>query len=224
VTDYNEHEQWEQLKLWLKQNGLWILAGVAIGVAALAGWRWYQARQDQMAIQAGTRFEQVLEAFGRNDRTRAMTLIDELKRDHAGSPYADFATLTAAKAFVETNELDRAAASLSEVMTGTSDPELALVARLRLARVQSAQGKHDVALTTLSAVPAGEFSTRFAEARGDALLAKGDKAAALKEYQTVYTSKDDGRVDREMLELKIRDLGGTPPPLPPVAAPPLAAN
>ena len=90
-----------------------------------------------------------------------------------------------------------------------------MIARLRLARVLSAQGKHDEALTTLKVEEAGDFAPRFADARGDVLLAKGDRDGALREYQAARASASDktkeGLVDIDLLDLKIRDLGGTPP-------------
>ena len=33
---YNEQEQWERVKKWLRENGPWLLAGVVLGLAALA--------------------------------------------------------------------------------------------------------------------------------------------------------------------------------------------
>jgi predicted negative regulator of RcsB-dependent stress response len=113
VDDYlNEKEQWEQVKEWLKENGAWILAGVLVGAAALGGWRLYQQRIERLAHEASDRYEQVLQALGGGDRSRAQTLVGELERDHAGSPYVDQAQLAEARADVEANELDRAVARL----------------------------------------------------------------------------------------------------------------
>src|SRR4029079_8283915 len=84
----------------------------------------------------------------------------------------------------------------------------------RLARVLSAQAKYDEALATLKVDEPGEFAPRFADVRGDVLLAKGDRAGALREYLAARTGDGDGRIDTELLDLKIRDLGGTPAPSP----------
>src|SRR5207245_8437402 len=81
-------------------------------------------------------------------------------------------------------ELERAAGELADVAERSKDRDLALVARLRLARVQIAQGKPDGALATLGVVEPGAFAARFHEVRGDADYAKGDRAAALKEYRS----------------------------------------
>jgi predicted negative regulator of RcsB-dependent stress response len=77
--------------------------------------------------------------------------------------------------------------------------------------VQSAQGKHDDALATLTVSEAGDFAPRIADVRGDVLLAKGDRDGALKEYLAARDGADDGLVDADLLDLKIRDLGGSPP-------------
>jgi len=214
VSDYSEAEQLEQAKSWLKANAIWIIAGIAIGAGGLGGWRWYQERRDTQAEAASARYEELVDAFSRRDNVRGTTLLEELNREYAWTPYASLGTLIAARVQVEANELDKAAASLKSVMDNTKDDELKMVARLRLARVQSAQGKLDEALATLKVETPGEFAPRIADARGDVLLAKGDRDGALREYIAARASGNDGRIDVDMLDLKIRDLGGTPPAVP----------
>lgn len=204
---YNEQEQWERVKRWLRENGLWLLAGVAIGVAALVGWRWWEERVERRAVEASARYQQVLEALGRGDRTRGVTLADELRRDYASSPYADQSDLVLARAFVEAGELGKAVERLKRVMRDSSDAELRHVARVRLARVQIAQGNPEQALATLAAEKTpGAFAPRYAEVRGDALFAKGDRPAALREYRAARSADRDGVLDAALLDLKIADL------------------
>jgi predicted negative regulator of RcsB-dependent stress response len=214
VSDYNEQEQWERAKAMLGELWIYIVGGVAIGGAVLWGWSWNKDRIEKRSIEASSRYEEALEAFGRNDKTRGMQLVDELNREYQATPYAALATLFAARTQVESNELDKAAAGLKSVMDTAADPEIRTVARLRLARVQSAQGKYDDALATLKVDDPGEFAPRIADTRGDVLLAKGDRPGALREYLAARTGDDRGQVDRELLDLKIRDLGGTPPRTP----------
>ena len=211
MSDYSEAEQYERAKEWIRTNGLWIVAGIAIGALGLGGWRWYQERRETQAQNAAARYEEMLEAFARSDRTRGMTIVDDLNREYSWTPYAPMATLMAARFQVEANELDKAAASLKTVMDTAPEDEMRLVARIRLARVQAAQSKYDEALATLKVDEPGEFDTRLADARGDVLLAKGDRAGALREYLAARTGENKGRIDEELLDLKIRDLGGTPP-------------
>jgi predicted negative regulator of RcsB-dependent stress response len=217
----SEKEQWEMVKAWLKANGGWIVAGVAMGALGLAGWRWWEAREERLALEASGKYEQILTAFDRGDRTQALTLIGELERGYPSSPYLDQAHLAEARVNVQDGQLDKALGNLRAVLDKTRDPQLALIARLRVARVQAAQNKPDDALATLAAAKdPGAFAPRYAEARGDIQLAKGDKAAALKEYRTAREGGARGSVDVELLDLKIGDLTGGAPPAVAVASPP----
>jgi predicted negative regulator of RcsB-dependent stress response len=214
VSDYSEAEQMERATSWLKANAIWIIAGIAIGAGGLGGWRWYQERRNTQAETASARYEELVDAFSRRDNVRGTTLLEELNREYAWTPYASLGTLIAARVQVEANELDKAAVGLKSVMDNAKDDELKMVARLRLARVQSALGKNDEALATLKIDDPGEFAPRLADTRGDVLLAKGDREGALREYLAARSAENDGRVDIELLDLKIRDLGGSPPATP----------
>jgi predicted negative regulator of RcsB-dependent stress response len=221
VEDYlSEKEQWEWLKSWIRTNGVWIVAGIAVGAGILAGWRWWEARTDRLGVEAGAKYQQILEALDRKDKARAETITTELERDYASSPYVDQARLLQARVAVEANELDKAANALKTVMDTTKDKQLTLVARLRLARVQLAQGKPDDAIKTVDAVDPGAFKARYQELRGDALFAKGDKAGALREYQAARAGTVTQSVDADSLELKIDDLlaDNTVPATPPAAS------
>ena len=202
----SEKEQWEAIKTWLRENGLWIIAGVAVGAGALGGWRWYQDHIDSVGAQASSKYTQVLDAFGRDDRTQAFVLLGELERDYSSSPYVDQAKLMAARVYVDSGDLDKAVKELQAVMEHTKDSELALLTRLRLARVQIAQHKPDAALATVNGLKAGAFEPRYHEVLGDAYYAKGDKPNALKEYMKAKVADFGGSSDSQELDLKISDL------------------
>jgi predicted negative regulator of RcsB-dependent stress response len=207
VDDYlSEKEQWEWLKTQIRVYSPWIVAGVAGGALVIVGSQWWHGRADRLAVTASEQYQQITDAFGHRDRAHAMRLIDALGREQPKSPYIDQANLAAARAFVEAGELDKASARLRTVMEQTPDHALALVARERLARVQIAQNAPDDALATLAAVDPGSFAPRYHEVRADALDAKKDFPAALKEYRAARAADGSGIVDPESLDLKIGDL------------------
>jgi predicted negative regulator of RcsB-dependent stress response len=211
VDEYlDEREQAEQLKQWFKENWLWLAAGVVLGLGGLYGWQGWNAHLDRRSQDAGRLFGDMLQALDQSDRTRSEEIAGQLYEKYASTPYADQARLVMARVHAEGDELDAAAAELRKVMEGSSDPELALVARLRLARVQSAQGDYDAALATLDAVTTPAVEAAVAELRGDVLLAKGDPAAALAAYQQALAASApaaaQGLVDPALLQLKIDDL------------------
>jgi len=206
VEEYlNEREQWERLLAGLRSQGPWLVAVVAATAAAFGAWHYWQGRAEQRALDAASRYQQLLDAFSRNDLSGGVTIADNLVQDYGSSAYAEQADLAAARVQVENQELDRAAVRLTRVLQTTSDPGLRLIARLRLARVQLAQGHPDDAIKTLDAVDPGAFAARYAEARGDALLAKGDRDGALKQYRAARAT-GASTVDTGLLDLKINEL------------------
>jgi predicted negative regulator of RcsB-dependent stress response len=225
VEDYlSEKEQWEQLKGWIRENGLWVIAGVAVGAAALSGFGWYRNHTDQVGGEASMKYNQSLDAFKKGDRAEAFRLLGELERDYASSPYVDQLKLSAARVYVEDGELDKAATELRGAAGHTKDAELATIAQLRLARVQIAQKKPDEALSTLNAIKPGAFDPRLHEIRGDALYAKGDKSGALKEYRSAKSGDFERSFDNPDLDLKISDLSADlPPPVAQQTLPPPTA-
>ena len=204
----NERDQWEFVRNWLRQNGAWLVAGVALAAAGLWGWRSWQAHQEAMLTEANGQYQQLLAAFGKNDVPTAIKLADQLAAAHPHTGYAEQAQLAAARMQVENNQLPAALERLQKVQSMTSDPELSMVVRLRIARLQIEQNRVDDALQTLSAVDPGAFAGRFAEVRGDALLAKGDRAGALKAYREAQSAQSTqaGASAGDLLALKINEL------------------
>ena len=201
----DDREQWQRVLASVREQGPWLLAVVAVAAAAVGGWRYWQNRTEQRALDAAARYQQVLEAFSHNDLTGGLTLVDNLVRDYGASIYANQAELAGARVEVENQQLERASARLGHVLQTTGDPALALIARLRLARVQLAQGRPEEALKTLDAVDAGAFAARYAEARGDVLLAQGDREGALRQYRAARANGAN-TVDSGLLDLKINEL------------------
>lgn len=207
----SEKEQWERVVQWLREQGPWVLVSIAVVMAGYYGWNYWQGRVEQRYVTAATRYEAVLTAFRKQDAKgepvvdEGLKLTDQLIKDYPSTGYADQAELLAAGVLVERRTFDQAAARLTQVMNSTKDSELALLARLRLARVQLAMNKTDEALKTLNAVEPGAFAARYAQVRGDALFAKGDRAGALKQYQTARSSAGD-TLDTGLLDLKIDEL------------------
>jgi predicted negative regulator of RcsB-dependent stress response len=202
----SEAEQWERAKGWLRSYAPWIVGGVVVALGGLAGWNWWQDRQDRLGLAASAKYEQMTEALTKNDLAGAKVASADLERDYPNSPYVDQAHMFDARIAVEAGDLGKADTLLRGVMDRSKDEQLALVARLRLARVQLAQNKPDDALATLNGKPAGAFEARYHEARGDVLFAKGDKPGALKEYRAAEAGTDTRSVDAQSLQLKINDL------------------
>jgi len=219
VDDYkSEKEQWEDIKGLAKEYGAWIVAGVAIGLGALYGYRFWQARQDTHALQAHQRYGEVLNDLYREKVDDAVKVIAELDARYSGTPYADQARLALARWYVEQGKMAEAAAPLTKVMNDAGDKVLRMIARLRLARVLAEQHQLDDALRVLDQGGSSAFDPRYQEVRGDILLAKGDRAGALAAYRAAAASNVPGIVNDDLLRLKIADLADVAPPAAETAA------
>lgn len=202
----SEQEQWDLVKRWLRENTVWLLAGVLIAVAGIFAYRWYQARVETQLLAAGKLYEQLTVAYDKRDQAEVTKLAGQLQAEHGGSGYAEQAQLASARMYLENNQHALAVETLQKLQAATRDPELALAVRLRIARIQIDQGKADDALATLQgAANPGAFAPRYAEVRGDALFAKGSRDEALKAYQEALAANSQA-VDSELLRLKIAEL------------------
>jgi predicted negative regulator of RcsB-dependent stress response len=207
AEDYlTDDEQWEAVKRWTVENGLWVVGGVVLGVVLLFGWRHYQSHQNDVALRAAAQFGDMTTALEHNDGSTSRRIALALINDFPKSPYADQARLSLARLSVDEGQLAGAIAPLTQVMNDSKDTELRRIARLRLARVLTDQGKPDEAIKTLADENSAAFAPRAHEVRGDAFYAKKDFKSALTEYQEALGG-DSSNADAALLELKITDLG-----------------
>jgi len=222
VEDLTDNEREEQLRRWWSDNWAWIIGGVALGLAILGGWQYWQRHQVEVAEQDEASYLGVVAALDSSNRDEAVRQAAELQQRRPGSPYADQADLALARAAVERREFDEAARLLRGVADRSKDAELRLVAKTRLARVLVEQGKHDEALALLDVAQAGAFSALAHEIRGDAYAAQGDAAQARTEYgAAIEASTPESGIDTAFVELKRDALGqAAPAPAPDAAAAP----
>ncbi len=203
--DYEtEEQQVEALKKWWAENGKSVIAGVVIGGGVIGGWQLWQGRVESQAIAASNGFSQTLEAVTSGDASTALSLADTLAEDHDSTLYASYAQLAAARAEIESDNLEGAASRLAWVADESEHPDVKLIAAIRLARVQGAIGKVDEGLARLPDTYPETFTGLIEEARGDLLLLSGDTAAARAAYEQ---ARDSGQVvDAQALNMKIDDL------------------
>jgi len=212
VDEYlSEREQADQLRHWLRENWIWLLTGVALTLGGYYGKQWWDSRASARSLAAEQRFSAMLDALGQNQREEGVRIGGEVVSEFSGTPYADQATLLLARLDVEAGDLAGAETRLTAIADSSDDPDLQLVARLRLARVQLAQGRHDDALATLDTASQPAIEPRIEELRGDVQLARGDRAAALESYRRAQAAAGagtagEGLLDMELLGLKIDEL------------------
>jgi predicted negative regulator of RcsB-dependent stress response len=219
----SEEEQLEYLKRWWKENGKTIVIAVLIAVAGYFGVTGWKDHQQQKKEKASAAYEQLLKlvnveagkSLSEGDRVTIAHLAGELKSSATNSMYAHTASFFLAKLAVEANKLDEAASELKWVLSAKPDAATAQLARLRLARVLTAQKAYDEALSQLSPEPAAAFVPEYDEARGDILKLQGNLDAARTAYEKALSATEPQQQERYMLlQMKVNDLKTPPVPAP----------
>ncbi len=199
----DEHEQSERVRNWLKNNGAGMIGGIALGLAVIFGWQWWQKHQVQQAEQANLDYQSTVDSLVKADLKKAQAEVAKLQGGDANI-YADLAALRLAKAQVDAGQAEAAIATLRALKP---EPSLKSLVDLRLARLLIDAGKGDEALKVLG--DASDSSSL--EVRGDALIASGKRAEASDAYLKALTGMDVAAPQRRLVELKLTDAGGTPP-------------
>jgi predicted negative regulator of RcsB-dependent stress response len=207
VSDHlTEEEQLEALKRWWKENGKWVAAAVVLSVGGYFGWNAWQDQRLAQAHTASAQYEALLNSVDAGEL--APGLVEEIKQTRRDSQYAFNAAFLRAQAAVNENDLETAANELGWVLNQASRGAVSELARVRLARVLTAQSAYDEALSLLDQVsPSESFASKYAEARGDILQRQGNLDGARAAYQRALEGLDPTAQNRAvLLEMKLDNL------------------
>ncbi len=178
-----EEEQVETIKKWWKENGRSVIAGAAIGLGAVFGWRWWLEHRQGVAENASAAFEQLLAQSADKDPSAALSQAQSLVQEFGGTTYAAFSTLVAASTKYQKGDKDGARAELEKTIQQAPDPGVRNLAVLRLGRILLDQGDAAGAAALLTRYPAaGGFAGDQTALAGDIALAQGDIPGARKAY------------------------------------------
>ena len=203
---YDDYEQSERVQKWLRENGVSIVVGIAIGLIGIFGWQQWRNHQASNRAAAAQLYQQVQSAEAVGNTASADQLTDRLQKDFSKSTYAVFATSERARRQVQAKELDKARGSLEWALAHSEEPTVKSLIQLRLAQVQFAQGKSEEALSTLGQLTGKQYEGLREELRGDVLVKLGRVDDARKAYQSALSAMSGDAPQRSSLQLKIDDL------------------
>lgn len=201
---YDDYEQSERVQQWLRQNGLSIVVGIAIGLVGIFGWQQWNKHKAEHQADAANLYQQiqVAAASGKTDNADALT--EQMLKDYADSTYAVFAVSDRAERQVQAKQLDKAIESLGWAENHASDPNLKALSQMRIARVLLGQGKGADAIAALDRMPPKTYEGISQELRGDALVKLGRPDDARKAYEAAKAAM--GENAPQSVQMKIDDL------------------
>lgn len=206
--DLDEQERLDELKAWWKRWGNLALLAAAVVVAAGAGWRYWQHHTLSQSLEAAAVYERLVLALTTNDAKAAREAGGMLIDRYSGTAYAPRGALLLAKLNAGARDLKSAQAQLEWAAAHSKEPSVRDLAHLRLAGVQLDQKQYDAALKTLSVSHSDAFASRFADLKGDILLAQGKSAEARTAYQSAFDKMAEDNPYRAIVELKLDAVGG----------------
>lgn len=211
--DLEEQEQISQIKGWWEQFGT-LVTGVAVAAAIASvgwqGWQWYQGKQ---SAEASALYGVLQKAASEKNAQKAREAAGTLLEKYNDTAYADMAALLSAKVQAEAGDLKNARVPLAWAASNASDPALRELARLRLATVMFDDKAYDEALAQLQAPTDESLTARFADLKGDILLAQGKREEARAAYKAVVSAlekatKSESAALREIAQAKLDAVGG----------------
>lgn len=202
-THTTEEQQIARLKKLWKDNASSILVGLAIGLSALYGFRYWVGWQDGIAREASNVYASAMVALDVGNEPVLMEKTGELITNYNKTPYAVLAALMQARVQIEAGNLVSAEGQIRWALDNSSAEIMQLIARLRLARVQMEQDKLEDAESTLAgALPSGLFVALFDELRGDIHMLRGDIQKAQDVYRLALNIMPPETPGYNLLQLK----------------------
>ncbi len=202
----SDDEQLEQIREWWREYGWYLVGGVLLGVAILSGIRQYGGYQQDRAEAAAVLYQELALAIADDADSDALSLLEQLRSEFPSSPYTDQAGLSIVIMHLGNQSTRGAMDALRYTLERTSDEHLALIVRLRLARLLVSNGRHEEARALLDGADPGSFSARFSEIRGDIYYAQGDADGARAAYSQALNDEQSALVDRGLVQMKLDDL------------------
>ncbi len=211
MTDYiTEQEQIEQLKKWVKDYGLTILAGIVVALIIITGWHYYQRQQNKILMRASVVYDHMLSLRSQNNPDGTVTQATKLLQKYPNTPYATMAAFMLARDATLKKNYSEAINQLNWAVDHSKDHAIRDMARIRLARILISEKKPQAALDALSNVRNNSFKGLAEEVKGDAYLAMNNAAAAKKAYQTALKELPNAEIIRPTLQMKFDNLNHSP--------------
>lgn len=194
-----DEEKAEELKQWWKENGASVFVGIALAIGGMFGWQQWQEYQKVQAEGASRLYAQL------DDESKdSHKILEKLGKDYSGTPYNDLAALKVAKKECVSGKPEVCISLLRQAST-SSQEDIAIIAKLRLARALISSGKADEAKSIIEQPFPAAYTSLIDEIKGDIYFSKNEYDKAREAYDRAILSSAGENV--EFLKMKRDDLG-----------------
>lgn len=202
LTD--DHEREEAVKKWWHNNWKPIIGGIVIALAALVGFKQYQAyelKQSQAQALTVYQLQNNLATNTANAQTEALAFIE-----NNNNLYGALVAIDLAKIQITTKEFDKALANLDFAAKNGGDL-VAPLSHIVKARIQASLGDFNLAIDTLKAINSQAYAIEINELLGDIYMQNNQKDEAHDAYKKAYElSKEKGLIINPLLQIKYNNV------------------
>ena len=202
----SDEEKGEAIKQWWRDHALTATIIFVLGVAAIAGGRYWVTYQHTQTEQAAEEYQHLLSLLASDKFAEAEDITQRLLSELAHTPYAVFSAFEMAKQSMQRGDVSSAKIYLDWVMIHAKLAGQVDIARLRLARLLIAEQDYQEALALIEQPHHAVFSSLFTELRGDIYIAQGKVKQAQTAYQNASFSLQESAPRKQLLKFKLDDL------------------
>jgi len=207
IPRFSESDDVARARAFWSENGKSIIFGIGLGLAGIAGFNFWEYHKQSQGEQASSLYQQVLA-----ETADAQTAGETLKTEFGDTVYAVLGAIVQARMFVEDKDYDAAINQLEWALANSEDESIRHIARQRLALVYIANQDPQSAIDLLTIEDMGIFEARYQEILGDAFMQRnqqGDLDLARRAWQSSLDKTLNNEIDRELLQLKLQNIGDT---------------
>ncbi|MGP1958452.1 MAG: YfgM family protein [Arsenophonus sp. NC-CH8-MAG3] len=195
-----KNKQIDAIKCFFINNAKALATWIAIGFIAIIAWNYWQSYHTNCLQESAQTFEKISSQLQTGSK-QALASGKQFANE-TNNIYGVLTNIELAKIAVEKSDIIGAEKALLNALAKAKIDDLKDLINIRLARVQLALNKTDQALITLTQVHNKGWSMIAEDIRGNALLKKGDIAAAHAAYSKGIESSGS-EIMKEILKMKI---------------------
>jgi predicted negative regulator of RcsB-dependent stress response len=207
VEELSEKEQIDVMRQWWRENGTYVIAGAALGIALLFGWNQWRGGIVESQLEASTLFETVMVSVDAGNLEDAELAATELYENYNETVYPGHARLAMARLYMDKGRDQDASDVLQGLLDSEVQAQVKNIGRMRLARILLYQEKPQAVVDLLDGEMASAYRARYSEVLGDAYSALSRYDEAEDAYAVALADDPSAAtVDLTLVQMKMNDL------------------
>ena len=203
----SEKEQIQYIREWWQENRSYILTALIIVIGGITGNNAWKSSIIEKQLSASSLYESLAVEISENNLEAGEIITDQISEDYSDTVYYEKAKLAMAYFYMSQSRDEDAANSLRSILSKSSDSELSLIAKTRLAKIMLYQKKYQEVIDMLKGNTGHAFETKYSELLGDAYFGLEEFDKAEFAYMAALQNTNQAQiVDASLIQMKINDL------------------